>query len=274
MSITRMPALLAGIVNVFRFTGFLLAVLTVLLVFSLPADARHHSHDREDDDGDELPFSELAIRIEVNETDGDAGLQIFFDAEAWKKVEVENPRGREIYVVTNYGKLRRLGSTEHFMESEEPNFEEMPLPDILRLLPAGEYEFSGLTVEGDELEGTAELTHDLPCGPEIIFPEEDQELDPKDPVVIAWEPVTNKLDNNTGECGDSTDIVIVAYEVIVDIEESDPPQSYDIFLPADAMSVAVPPEFIVPGAEYSFEILAIEESGNQTISESAFTTSE
>jgi hypothetical protein len=179
-----------------------------------------------------------------------------------------------IYSVTNYGKLRRLGSTEHFMESEEPNFEEMPLPEILRLLPENEYEFSGLTVEGEELEGTAELTHDLPCGPEIIFPEEDQELDPNDPVVIAWEPVTNKLDNETGECGDSTDIVIVGYEVIVDNEETDPPLSYDILLPADATSVAVPREFIVEGAEYSFEILAIEESGNQTISESAFTTSD
>ena len=37
-------------------------------------------------------------------------------------------------------------------------------------------------------------------------------------------------------------------------------------------SVSVPPEFLEPDAEFKFEILAIEESGNQTITESTFFT--
>ena len=37
-------------------------------------------------------------------------------------------------------------------------------------------------------------------------------------------------------------------------------------MPADATSVSVPPEFLDPGVEYELEILAVEESDNQTIS--------
>jgi hypothetical protein len=34
----------------------------------------------------------------------------------------------------------------------------------------------------------------------------------------------------------------------------------------------VPAEFLSPGTEYAFEVLAIEEGGNQTITESCFVT--
>ncbi len=46
----------------------------------------------------------------------------------------------------------------------------------------------------------------------------------------------------------------------------------DVDVPASVTSVTVPPEFLEPDTEYDFEVLAIEESGNQTISESSFTT--
>jgi hypothetical protein len=163
------------------------------------------------------------------------------------------------------------------MESNEPDFQEdMTLPQILKLLPAGVYDFEGTTIEGEELEGEAELTHDLPCGPGVTSPGDGDELDPGMPVVIMWEPVTHKLDtaSPTGECGDSTGIVITAYEVIVELEGAEPQQKLDIFLPAGVNSVTVPAELIVPGGEYKFEVLAIEESGNQTITEAFFSTSD
>ena len=111
--------------------------------------------------------------------------------------------------------------------------------------------------------------------PEVTSPGDGDTLDPNAAVVIAWEAVTNKLDTTsaTGECSDSTDIEIVAYEVIVELEGAEPPQKLDIFLPAGVTSVTVPAELIVPGGEYKFEVLAIEEGGNQTITEGFFMTS-
>jgi len=254
---------------------FVALVLLAALAFSSAAYAQDTSVMR-DDDGEEIPFDDAQIRIEVNSTDGDAGLQIFLDGEAWKQIRIEDPRGRLFFEVDNFGKLRRLGSTELFMESNEPDFQEdMSLPAILKLLPAGVYDFEGTTIDGEELEGEAELTHDLPCGPEVTSPGDGDTLDPNSAVVIEWEAVTNKIDtaSATGECSDSTDIEIIAYEVIVELEGAEPQQKLDIFLPADATQVTVPAELIVPGGEYKFEVLAIEESGNQTITEGIFMTS-
>ena len=44
--------------------------------------------------------------------------------------------------------------------------------------------------------------------------------------------------------------------------------------PADTTMVTLPEEFLVEGTEFKFGILAIEESGNQTITESCFETEE
>lgn len=255
-----------------RRIGFAAILLTAALVFGLTYAAR----ETRAQEGNEIPFGDAQIRIEVNSTDGDAGLQIFLDGEAWKQIRIEDPRERLVFEVDNFGKFRRLGSTELFMESNEPDFQEdMSLPAILKLLPAGVYDFEGTTIDGEELEGEAELTHDLPCGPEVTLPMDGDTLDPAQPVVIMWEPVTHKLDTTsaTGECSASTDIVIVAYEVIVELEGAEPPQKMDIFLPAGATQVTVPAELIVAGGEYKFEVLAIEESGNQTITEGIFMTS-
>jgi hypothetical protein len=47
-----------------------------------------------------------------------------------------------------------------------------------------------------------------------------------------------------------------------------------INLPGSVTSLAVPPEFLVPGASYEFEILAIEASGNSSISVGEFDVGE
>ena len=251
-------------------------ILLAGLAFGLTSDARDR-HDDTESKAAEIPFGAAQIRIEVNSTDGDAGLQIFLDGEAWKQIRIEDPNGKLVFEVDDFGKLRKLGSTELFMESNEPDFQEdMPLPEILKLLPAGVYDFEGTTIDGEELEGEATLTHTLPCGPEVTSPGDGDTLDPNTAVVIDWEPVTNKIDtsSDTGECSDSTDIEIAGYEVIVELEDAEPPQKLDIFLPASVTSVTVPEELIVPGGSYKFEVLAIEAGGNQTITEGFFTTSE
>lgn len=249
------------------------ALLTVL-AFGPVSDAKN-PHEENEADGEEIPFGDAEIRIEVNSTDGDAGLQIFLDGEPWRRVRIEDPRGKLVFAVDNLGKLRRLGSTELFMESNEPDFlEDMTLPEILEFLPAGVYDFEGTTIDGEELDGEATLTHDLPCGPVITSPGDGDSVDPTQPVVIMWEPVTHKLDtaSDAGACDESTEIEIVAYEVIVELDGAEPPQKMDIFLPGGATSVTVPEELIAPGGEYKVEVLAIEESGNQTITELIFMT--
>ena len=224
---------------------------------------------------DTLEFEDSEIRVEVNSTDGDAGLQLFADGEPWQRIRVSGPDGRQVYSVSNRGKMRRLGSTEFFTESNEPNYEDVPLPEILAFIPEGEYEFEGFTINRQRITGSAELTHDLPCGPELIFPQEGEQVDPTQPLIIAWMPVTNKIDTSspTGECGNETDIEITRYELVLEIVEPETEQKLSVILPGDTTEYLVSPDLVIPGAEYKFEVLAREDSGNQTITESSFFTS-
>ena len=69
-------------------------------------------------------------------------------------------------------------------------------------------------------------------------------------------------------------IDIVGYRVIVEREDPEPILTFSVEVPASVTAVTVPPEFIEAEAEYKVEVLAIEASGNQTISEISFTTGE
>ena len=196
--------------------------------------------------------------IEVNDTDGDAGLQVFLDGEPWKSMKVARPGGKRILNVKTKGRLNRLGLTELFSESHEPEFKEMPLEKFKQKFPKGKYTFSGRTVEGDKLVGKATLSHDTPDGPEIIAPAADATV-PEDDAVARWAPVPGP------------GIDVDGYRVIV--EREDPLRVFNADLPASQTSVTIPSEFLEPGTEYKLEIQTIEKSGNQTISEIAFRVS-
>lgn len=209
------------------------------------------------------PFSAAKIIFEVNASDGDAGIQVFLDGEPWKIVKIFNPDKVQIAEFQGKGNMEGLegfGLTELFSESNEPPFEDFPLQDVLALFPEGKYEFKGTTVEGASLKSMATLSHVIPCGPVITSP---GVLDP-DMAEIEWTEVTNELDPSTEECGGSTDLDIVGYQVIVG--------SFQVTLPASARSVTIPPEFLEPNTMYLFEVLAIEKNGNQTITEGSFET--
>ena len=206
------------------------------------------------------PFSAAKIIFEVNATDEDAGIQVFLDGKPWKVVKIFNPDNEQIFKVLGTGNLGMFGLTELFSESNEPPFEEVPLAEVLAMFPAGKYRFEGTTVEGASLKSTATLSHVIPCGPEIVS----SETLPFNMARIEWNAVINRLDPATEECGGSTDLEIVGYQVIVD--------TFQVTLPASATSVTVPPEFLEPNTMYLFEVLAIEASGNQTITEGSFMT--
>jgi hypothetical protein len=208
--------------------------------------------------GAPLPFDEVRIIFEQNSTDGDTGIQIFLDADGWDEIAVSDPGGETIFTVETDGSVGELGLTELFFESVEPELVELPIEELFDLFPAGEYQFTGTTLEGSALIGIAVLTHTLPAGPALLAPPEDEVVDHRN-VVVSWEPVADPAGSQ-----------IVGYQVIV--EREDPLRVFSVHLPATVNSVTVPEEFMEPETEYDFEVLAIETSGNQTISERSFET--
>jgi hypothetical protein len=87
--------------------------------------------------------------------------------------------------------------------------------------------------------------------------------------VISWADVTETVDGGP--------VTITGYEIIITkVDHSDPHgfsrPTYDVHVPADRNTLAVPPEFLEPGTEYELEVLALEVSGNQTITVSFFVT--
>ena len=98
---------------------------------------------------------------------------------------------------------------------------------------------AGKTAAGEDLVGTATLSHKVPDAPVIVSPQPGETVNAALPVVIDWNPVS---DPRGGK--------ITGYQVIVG--------SFSVTLPATKTHVTVPPEFLDPGTEYLFEVLAIE----------------
>ncbi len=193
-----------------------------------------------------IPLAAATLIIEVNATDGDAGLQFFLDGEPWNSMTISDPNGRVIVDVDAEGRLNDWGLTELFSESNEPPFSEVPLAEFKARFPAGKYTFVGETIEGEKLVGTARLSHDIPNGPEITSPADGASVDPQN-VVARWTPATQPRG-----------IDIVGYRIIATRE--DPLRVYQVELPASARSVPIPAVFLQQDTEYELEIQAIEES--------------
>jgi len=213
-----------------------------------------------------IPFSQAKIIIEVNATAGDGGIQISVDAAGWNRLAVMDPDRQTIFDVGGSGSVGTTGVTELFFESAEPSFEDLPLDQLLSRFEAGDYRFVGTTVDGKQLTGRATLKHNIPAGPTVTSPGEGAALDPSSPVVVDWNPVTAPFP------GTNLPITIGGYQVIVERVKPQPLLVFSVHLPATVTRVTVPAEFIQANADYKFEVLAIEESGNQTITESSFTT--
>ena len=87
------------------------------------------------------------------------------------------------------GNLGSLGLTELFFESNEPSFDEQSLEGFLEPFPEGTGFFSGRTVDGERLDGSAVFTHAIPAGPVLVSPAEGPVQDPAH-VVVDGDPVT------------------------------------------------------------------------------------
>jgi hypothetical protein len=202
----------------------------------------------------EIPFSIAKIYWEYNSSANDLGVHVSLDAEDWKRLTIFKPDERAIFSVEGRGPYRELGMTELFFEGAEPSLDEFPLAGLLARFPEGTYEIEGRTVDGQELESEVVFSHAIPAGPIVSAL-----VGPGDSLVISWTPV-----NGPPPGFPLKPIDIVGYQVIVG--------SFQVTVPATTMSVTVPPEFVatLAAGEQPYEVLAIEASANQTLTEGVF----
>jgi hypothetical protein len=226
------------------------------------------------DDGE--PFEGATkLFIEHNATDQDTGVHGSLGSDGVTRACIRTPDGKEILGIGPVGPLGDLGVSDVFFESREPPADEYSIAALRADFPEGSYRVSGIGSDGRPRVGTALFTHDIPAAPVISAPPVADEENagtatvPATGQVVRWEPVTATLDG--------APLTVTGYEVIVtDVEHEDPNgQSqpvYDVHVPADRTEVAVVDGFLRPGTRYELELLALEESGNQTITVGFFTT--
>ncbi|MGI0014479.1 MAG: hypothetical protein ACREBU_13715 [Nitrososphaera sp.] len=223
---------------------------------------------------DTIPLKEAKLNIEHNAKDNDTGFQGALDSEGWNWITVTGPDG-QVLRFEGKGALGQLGLTELFFETVEPENADVPISEVLETLPEGNYVFKGSGIEVGEKTGTtigtALLTHDIPEGPVLLSPAEDAEVPENKDLVVSWSPVDKTIDGD--------DVNIIAYQLIIEKDEAPHPHmigkfGLSMYLPATVTQITIPEEFLEPGTDYDWEVLAIEESGNQTLMSSSFSTSD
>ena len=239
-----------------------------------------------DDDDDEMEFEVAEVFFELNNTDGDLGIHALVDGEPWRRLTIEDAKEHKMLNAYVRGRLRQQGLTEIFFESAEPPFDELSPERFFRRFPAGTYEIEGKTLSGDELESETEITHAMPAPPSATVNGQPMSLQCEEeepgydavvttaPVTIAWEPVA-LTHPSLGEPKNSPDIAIYNYEVVVETELEGPDGEefttvFSAYPPPGVTSMTVPGEFLAQGDTFKYEVLAREESWNQTAVESCF----
>ncbi len=223
---------------------------------------------------DELEFDEAYIYFELNDTDGDLGIHGKVDGDAWKRVAIEGPNDRKLMKIRAKSGIRHQGLTELFFESAEPTFDELNPAVFFKRFPEGEYEWEGVTLEGEEIEGEVFLSHVIPAAPVVAevggqtenpgFETEGedegdkicwQDVNRDDGVHIVWQAVTqshfDKWSNGAqplpGEekipLGSSGELAgVVYYEFVAEIDDTE--YKSTALIPANATEWTIPAEFI------------------------------
>jgi hypothetical protein len=220
----------------------------------------------------EIPLKEAKLLIEHNATGLDTGFQIFLDGVEWRNFRLTGPGGAPVAAIKALGELRTFGFTEVFLETQEPPNADVPIPEVLARLPAGEYEFETVTIDGVEQDGTARFSHTIPAGAVLTRrPASGAVISRASDVVFAWNHVTNAIHGGTTAN-------VEFYQLLVN--RIDVPRQkngfgrnfMEIYIPSNVRSMRVPREFLQPNAEYEWEVFAIEANGNQTFVTDFFRT--
>lgn len=265
----------------FRVFMLILLVVAAVSVNALPIAAQESPLDCALVGGDAVIIDTARLYIEYNYTDADLGVHGAFDDHGWSELCVYDPNGVLVLAVKPQSQLQDLSMAGIFFESREPPTGEFDFDDLIAQFPEGEYTVVGTNYDGSGLTGVATFTHDAPQPPTVTYPplaEEEDEADESaefvvsaDELVIEWDAVTETV------FGDP--LTITGYEVIITLEDYDDPNGFsqpifDVHVPDDRNSLTVSAEFLEPDTVYELEVLALEASGNQTITVGFFKTGE
>jgi hypothetical protein len=225
-------------------------------------------------------FKVANIHFETNASACDMGIQIGFDTEGITEGVVKDPNDRRVYSFESAGGMKATGGqTEGFLEGVEPQItellaalgcepsdeeEEISLAELFAAWPAGLYTFKGQG-GGATYRDQDRLTRHIPAGPKIVAPE-NATIVPDAPVLIRWRPVTKPIVPTLGP------VTVVGYHIIVVEDGGEALPQLDVDVPSSETSVKVPAQYLRPNTVYQFEVLATEQSGNQTITEGFFCT--
>ncbi len=249
-------------------------ILTSMLVLMGSTAAAQEACDPMPDESSEIAAAKLFI--ENNAADEDIGIHGLLDDNGWAELCVFDPAGVLVMHVMPQNQLGDLGIGSFFFESREPPVEEWDYPKLKAAFAEGDYEVRAIAYDGTGREGSARFTTVVPTMPVITAPELVEDPEKEEPPVlpmgeftVAWDKVTGSLDDRP--------VNITGYEVIVtddDYEDADGMSRpvYDVHLGPKATELVVPAAFLTSDTLYEVEVLAIEESGNQTIALGFFKT--
>jgi hypothetical protein len=216
-------------------------------------------------------LEQAKIIIEHDVTEDNTGYQAFVNGKGWEKLEIKGPNG-VIAEIQGSGMIKDLGMTEVLIETPEMESAKMPREELLKMLPQGQYEFraaaSKLGGGTGQMIGIASLSHTIPEGVSLAEPKTDVSV-PKGNITFRWSPSLKALDGAA--------IDLAGYQLVID-NESAPvsrmiaKRGMSMFLPASVTEVTIPAAFFEAGADYGWEVLAIDASGNQTLTSSTFKT--
>ncbi len=250
------------IIRLKRTIGGAICAAGVIALLALPAIARPKGP---------VALKEAKFIIEHNATDHDTGFQGAVDSEGWDRLDLIGPKGAVLHF-EGKGALGELGLTELFFETVEPENANVPIEELLQDIPAGTYTYRGhVMIDGEssgETEGTATLSHTIPKGPELLYPAKGASVG-LDGLVMKWGAVTQSLEGKP--------VNIIGYQLIVERTGDPHPKmigkwGLSMYLPPSILSMAIPRAFLEPHTKYAWEVLAIDESGNQTLSSGEFAT--
>ena len=229
-------------------------------------------------DGTGRAINHANLFIEDNAGDGDIGVHGYFDDHGWTELCVFDPAGALILHVLPKGRMGDLGIAGVFFESREPEYAQWDYAALKAAWPEGDYTLRASGSDGELLTGAALFTTVLPTMPQIISPATVPEpegmalpLVAVADLTVEWLPVTASQDGRP--------VVIRAYQVWVNKENHEDANgfsrpNFDVHVGADTTSFVIPAAFFDPASIYEVEVVAIEESGNQTIGGASYFATE
>jgi hypothetical protein len=145
-----------------------------------------------------------------------------------------------------------LGLRQFVFESPEPR----DVAALKAAYPEGKYAFRATAVRGQNLAGSATLTHRLPATTKFVQPQADAEDVNASSLEIAWESTPDA----------------VAY--LIELEQEGADQNLTARLPKGTTRFAPPRGFIQPNHEYTLGIGTVAADGNVSFIETSFKTAE